>query len=307
MRVLDTPWTQWRLDEPVALTIGVYDGMHRGHLAVIDQLAAAADGLPLAVFTFRGHPLQLSAPDHAPRLITTYEQKLELLEAAGLDICAVPAFDMKLRTQDPEDFVRAVIADRLRARLVVVGSDFRFGYERAGDVDLLARLGSELGYELIVVELIGGAAPLSSSSVRKLLDAGDVEGAADVLGRRFQLRAPVVPGDGRGKEIGIPTANLDLAERQVVPRRGVYAAVAHLSTGSSHPAVVNIGVRPTFGGTEEVVEAHLLDFDGDLYGQKLSIDFVTRLRAERRFDDAEQLVAQIRDDILAGRGALSEQ
>lgn len=304
MRVLDTPWSQWRIDEPVALTLGVYDGVHCGHRAVIDTLAQAADGLPLAVFTFRGHPLELSAPDHAPQLLTTYEQKLEQLEAAGIDICAVPAFDMQLRTQSPTDFAAHIMVDRLSAQKVVVGSDFRFGYERAGDVDLLARIGPELGFDLVVVDLVGETVPYSSSAIRKALDGGEVERAAAMLGRPFQLRAEVVPGDGRGRTIGIPTANLAVSSRQAVPRRGVYAATVPMD-GGRQPAVVNIGIRPTFGGETEVVEVHLLEYDADLYGKQLSVDFVGRIRAEQRFDGAEALIEQIHRDITQARSMLA--
>ena len=304
MRVLDTPWSQWRLETPVALTLGVYDGVHRGHQAVIKSLAAHADGLPLAVFTFRGHPLELSAPDHAPQLLTTYEQKLEQLAKAGVDICAVPAFDMQLRTQNPSDFTAQIIVGRLAAKLVVVGSDFRFGYERAGDVDLLARLAPEMGFELVVVDLVGEGVPYSSSAIRKSLDAGEVDSAAVMLGRPFQLRAEVVPGDGRGRTIGIPTANLAVSPRQATPRRGVYAARVPLD-GEVHDAVVNIGIRPTFGGETEVVEVHLLDHRADLYGVNLSIDFVKRIRAEQRFDGAPALIEQIHRDIAEARELLA--
>lgn len=305
MKVFEGDHDTWTVEGPTALTIGVYDGIHIGHQAVIRRLAERADGLPVAILTFDGHPLAVSAPDHAPQLITSRDQKLSLLESLGVDIVAMLRFSMALRKMAPEQFVEEFIVGLMHARKVVVGRDFRFGFERAGDVDLLERLAAEHGYDVEAVELLGGDVPVSSTAVRQLLDAGDVEGASRLLGRPFELRGIVAHGDGRGHSIGYPTANLAIPPAQVHPRQGVYAGrVARVGSDEFRPCVVNVGVRPTFGGKREVVEIHVLDYDEDLYGVELALRFVARIRGERRFTSPDELVEQIGRDVEHSRGLL---
>ena len=199
------------------------------------------------------------------------------------------------------DFVRRLVVGALRAEVVVVGQDFRFGHNREGDVALLDELGPMHGYTVEAIPLEGGDHPISSTDIRRHLVAGDLETASRLLGRFYEVEGEVVAGDGRGKSIGVPTANLDLQSRQLVPRHGVYAVMAKVR-GAWLPAVANLGVRPTFGGEQEVVEVHLLSFSDDLYGEVVAVQFRSRIRDERKFDGVEELVAQIRTDI----GAASE-
>lgn len=306
MKVLEGDYRSWTVAAPAtALTIGVYDGIHLGHQAVLAELQTRAAGRPVAVVTFEGHPLTLSAPEHAPLLITSRELKLEILESCGVDYVGFLRFDADLRTMAPEVFVERILVGTFHAGLIVVGGDFRFGYERAGDVDLLARLGPRYGFEVDTLDLIGAGAPFSSTAVRQVLQVGDVVTAAKLLGRPFALQGTVVAGDGRGHTLGFPTANIGLAPAQLLPRHGVYAAMVTTIHGR-HPGVVNVGVRPTFGGHREVVEVHVIDLDADLYRTEVSIDFCERLRDEERFDDVAQIIAQIERDVAAARAVLCE-
>lgn len=292
----------------VAVSVGVFDGVHLGHRQMLQTLfddAAALGDLPIGAITFDRHPLATIAPDRIPTLITTPEERLALFEEAGLDFAAVLTFDEAMRTLPAEGFVETVLANGLGARLVVVGDGFRFGLNAAGDVDELRRLGDHFGFAVRGVELLEtGAGPISSTLVRRAVSGGEVEPAAGLLGRRFARTGRVVAGDHRGSEIGFPTANLEIRPGLLVPGRGVYAVVAILD-GERHPAVVNIGIRPTFDGIREVVEAHLLDYSGDLYGSDLTLEFVDRLRGERRFDSVDELIEQIGRDIEQARGRLS--
>ncbi|NNC74587.1 MAG: bifunctional riboflavin kinase/FAD synthetase [Acidimicrobiia bacterium] len=291
-------------DPPAAgtsLTIGVYDGVHLGHAHVIGRAVDVAGDLVPAVLTFDRHPLASSAPDHAPRLLTRLDQKLEQLEALHVGVVGLLSFDDELRHLSAERFVTDIIVTALGAKRITVGRDFRFGYERAGDVDLLIRMGPDHGFIVEALDLVGEGAPFASTVVRKMLEAGDVAEAARMLGRPFELRGTVVHGDSRGRTIGIPTANLEVAREYAVPRRGVYVAEVTVA-GDVHHAVVNVGVRPTFGGGREVIEVHLLDFDADLYGDEIAVRFLSHVRDERRFDGVDELVTQIHLDIERAHG-----
>ncbi len=307
MRVLRGDYDGWVPPERgAAVAVGVFDGVHRGHQAVLAGLqerGAELGGLPATVLTFDRHPLEVIAPDRAPRLLTAPRRKLELLAELGVHAVAVLTFDERARGLTPEEFAADVLVGGLGASLVVVGADFRFGKDRSGDVDELRDLGLGLGYYVEEVALLGDGAPVSSTRIRAAVAAGDVEAAALDLGRLFELEGEVVEGDGRGGTVGFPTANLAIAPSLLLPGRGVYAAWAD-APDSTWPAVVNVGVRPTFGGEREVVEAHLLDFEGDLYGAPLRLRFVARLRDERRFSGIDELSAQIARDVEAGRAAL---
>ena len=293
------------------VTIGVYDGVHLGHHAVLRLVRELADARDLAAVcvTFDRHPAEVVRPESAPRLLTTPEQKLELLDATGyLDLAFVLRFD-EARSQEPaEDFVREVLVDAAHARLVVVGADFHFGRGRGGDVALLQRMGAELGFEVIGVglEAAAGGTIYSSTRIRELLAEGDVEAAAVLLGRAHEVRGHVVEGDRRGRELGFPTANVAVA-RCCLPADGIYAGTFRAADGVERMSALSLGRRPTFyeSADASLLEAHVLDFEGDLYGQAASVRFVRRLRGELKFDSVETLVAQIAQDVDEARRLLA--
>jgi riboflavin kinase/FMN adenylyltransferase len=285
-----------------ALALGTFDGVHLGHRRVIGSALerARARGLVAAVVTFDPHPLEVLRPDRPPRLLTTIERKIELVSALGLDeLVAIPFTEERSR-QSAEEFCDQVLVATLGARSVSVGANFHFGHGAAGDATLLR---SRPEFDTEVVELVAqDGESISSSRIRSLVDAGDVAGAALLLGAPYALAGRVVEGDRRGRELGMPTANLDVPEQQLLPAPGIYAATA---TGerieTELPAAVSIGVRPTFGGGALLVEAHLIGFEGDLYGTVLQLEFLERLRDEERFDSAEALVEQMRKDVADTR------
>lgn len=299
----------WSVDGPTAVAIGVFDGVHLGHRAVLTRLVerARASGLVAVALTFDPHPLEFLAPDRAPDVLTTVGDRAELMGECGIEVVGVLPF-LQIRDLAPVTFAVEVLANRLRAAVVAVGEDFRFGRGRVGDVDLLRRLGRERGFEVEGVDLIGEweGRKVSSSLVRQLVTAGDVETAAELLGRHHGLVGTVIHGDARGRLIGFPTANIHIPERMAVPGNGVYAGRAEVD-GSTWEAVINVGVRPTFAGADRTVEAHLLDFDRELYGRQLRVSFVTKLRDEQRFESVDALVAQIGRDVEAGRRRLAQE
>ena len=289
-----------------AVTIGTFDGLHIGHRALVTRtLEAARGGLGSTVLTWDRHPFSTLRPDRVPLLLSSQRRKIELIESAGVDVCAVLAFDRELSTWPPERFAAEVLATRLGARKVVVGDGWRFGHRAAGDVGLLRRLGEELNFEVDAVDLASaGGEVVSSTKVRAAVAAGDMDLAAGLLGRYFDIDGEVVQGDRRGTAIGYPTANLGVDPALVCPAMGVYAGKA-FARGAWHPAAINVGVNPTFGGdpttTPVQIEAYLLDFDGDLYGTELRVEFWRRLRDELRFDSVDELVAKIAEDVQATR------
>lgn len=292
-----------------AATVGNFDGVHRGHqalVAVAVEEARAGGGTSL-VLTFDPHPSRVLSPERAPAALMTVEQKAEVLAPLGVDRLAVLPFTWELSRKSPEEFARLVLHGAVGARVVVVGSNFRFGLNRAGDLEALKRLGAEMGFRVHGIEpLLHEGAPISSTRIREALARGAVEGAWEMLGRRYFVDGTVVPGAGRGKTLGIPTANLDPVN-ETLPGGGVYAGWCRLlRPAAAEPlrAVVNVGRRPTFGGGRITVEAHLLDFDGGLYGRSLRLEFERRLREERRFPAAEALREQILLDIAEARGIL---
>jgi riboflavin kinase/FMN adenylyltransferase len=294
------------------VTIGVYDGVHLGHHAVLRIVRELADVRDLAALciTFDRHPAEVVRPESAPKLLTTPEQKLELLDATGyLDLAFVLHFD-EARSQEPaEDFVREVLVDAGHARLVVVGADFHFGKGRGGDVALLQRMGAELGFEVLGVglEAAPGGTIYSSTRIRELLAAGDVEGAAALLGRPHEARGVVVEGDRRGRELGFPTANVAVPNRCCLPADGIYAGHFVGADGIERMTAISLGRRPTFyeSADASLLEAYVLDFDGDLYGQDVRVRFEHHLRGEQKFDSVDALVAQIERDVHATRRVLS--
>jgi riboflavin kinase/FMN adenylyltransferase len=285
-----------------ALALGTFDGVHLGHRQVIGSALERARerGLAATVVTFDPHPLEVLRPERPPRLLTTIERKIDLVAALGLDeLVAVPFTEERSR-QSAEEFCDEVLVATLGARAVSVGANFHFGHNAAGDADLLR---SRPEFDTDVVELVEHEGePVSSSRIRLLVDTGDVAGAARLLGAPYALAGTVKRGDGRGRELGIPTANLDVPEQQLLPAPGIYAATAAGAAIEGEPAAaVSIGVRPTFGGGELLVEAYLIGFEGDLYGQVLQLEFLERLRDEERFESAEALVEQMRKDVADAR------
>jgi riboflavin kinase / FMN adenylyltransferase len=289
-----------------AVTIGAYDGVHLGHRSLLRDLQerAAAAGLSTVVVTFDRHPAYVVRPESAPKQLTSLEQKLELLAECGIDRTVVVPFDKARADESAEDFVREVLVEELGARLVVVGEDFHFGHGRRGNVELLRRLGGEHGFDVVGVALTGdGAEAVSSTRIRALLSEGDVEVAAALLGRPHEVRGPVVRGDGRGgPELGFPTANVAVPDDIALPADAVYAGYYARPDGTVHRAAIGVGRRPTFyepGTSPVLVEAYLLHFDGDLYGEEARVSFAHRLRDDRRFDSVQDLVTQMRADVEA--------
>jgi riboflavin kinase / FMN adenylyltransferase len=298
-------------DRGAVVTIGVYDGVHLGHHAVLRLVRKLADAseLDAVCVTFDRHPAEVVRPESAPKLLTTTEQKLELLDAAGyLDRCFVLHFDEERSREPAEDFVREVLVSGAAARIVVVGADFHFGRGRGGSVALLEQMGAELGFEVVGLGLqaVPGGPIYSSTKIRELLQAGDVTGAAELLGRPHEVRGQVELGDRRGRELGFPTANLMVPARICLPADGIYAGTFVGRDGVERAAAISLGRRPTFYEHAEMslLEAYVLDFDGDLYGDEVKVRFVERLRGEERFDTVDALVEQMQRDVAATRRLL---
>jgi riboflavin kinase / FMN adenylyltransferase len=289
------------------LTIGVFDGVHRGHQEILTGLAASARqaGLPAAALTFHPHPAAVLGRGTGLRYLTLPEERAALLADLGMDLVITLPFTRELADLTAETFMSR-LRDRLGVSRLRVGYDFALGRDRKGDVPALTEIGRRLGYTVETVPAVtNGEQVVSSSLVRSRLAAGEVESAAAALGRPYALSGPVVRGDGRGRKIDIPTANLAVPPEKVVPANGVYACRAWLG-GESHPAVTNVGVRPTFTPEQvtPAVEAHILDFDAEIYSRELRLEFVARLRDEMKFPGVQALVEQIRADISRARDLL---
>ncbi len=289
--------------EGTVVTIGTFDGVHTGHRALMAATVAQAEatGALSTVLTWDRHPLATLRPEAAPPLLTSPARKVELISETGVDLLAVLPFDEDLARTPAERFVTGVLHEGLGARAVVVGRDWRFGHKAAGDIDLLRAMGDELGFAVEGLELARvGAVPASSTRVRQAVAAGDMRLATSLLGRPFDLDGPVLRGDRRGTKLGYPTANLRVDPALAHPPRGVYGGRAR-ALGRWHPAAINVGVNPTFGGdpssTPWRVEAHLLDFSGDLYDQVLKVEFHERLRDEEKFDSVDALLAKMAKDV----------
>ncbi|HEX2850781.1 MAG TPA: bifunctional riboflavin kinase/FAD synthetase [Acidimicrobiales bacterium] len=294
------------------ITIGVYDGVHLGHRALIERVRHMAAELDAAsaVVTFDRHPATVVRPDSAPKLLTGLDERLELLESTGVDYVVVVHFDDDRANESAEDFVHEVLVDCLRARAVVVGHDFHFGHGRRGNVPMLQAMGAEHGFDVLGINLVAdaqGQETISSTRVRSLLAAGRVAEAAALLGRPHEVRGVVQHGDKRGRELGFPTANLEVSGDLLLPADGIYAGWYERPDGSVHPAAISLGRRPTFYASagSSLLEAYLLDFEGDLYGEEARVRFVARLRGEERFDSVEALVAQMERDVAAARTLLA--
>lgn len=304
-------------DKRSVVTIGAYDGVHLGHRAVIAQVCARATqlGARSVVVTFDRHPASVVRPESAPKLLTDAQQKLELLASTGVDATLVVPFTAEQSSEDPTDFIQRVLVDALAVRGVIVGEDFHFGFKRAGNVPLLRELSSARDFEVLPLRLIARAdgvdEPVSSTAIRRALAGGDVKRAAEMLGRNHEVRGVVGPGDQRGRLIGFPTANVAVDASLCIPADGVYAArvgIEHQNgtVETIHDAAVNLGRRPTFHerADQSVLEAHLLDFSGDLYGRRLRVTFHEFLRGERKFSGVDELKAQLQLDIAHARTVL---
>ncbi len=285
--------------ERSAVALGVFDAVHWGHRAIFTKLldVAGKTGLTSKVLTFDKSPTELLAPERAPHYITTLEQRVELIAAIGVEEVIVVEFDRAFAELEPEEFLGGVLGRRLNAGAVIVGSNFRFGKGRTGDIRYLAARIGEIRSQLHVVpSVIVDGAPVSSTRVRSLVSAGSVEAASALLGRHFTLRGVVVQGRQVGRSIGFPTANIQCERRQQLPAKGVYI-VQCIVDGTRYDGLCNVGTNPTFGLDTLSVEVHLSAFEGNLYGKTLDVGFVRRLRSEMVFDSPDKLVEQIRQDL----------
>ncbi len=290
--------------EGTVVTVGTFDGVHRGHQAILSEIEARARarGLSSMLLTFDRHPLQVLRPDDAPRLLTTADEKKAILAQSGLDYVAFVSFTVEFSRYSPEQFVAEVLVRRLRAKELVIGHDHGFGRGRSGDVSVLRRLGKIHGFDVDVVSGVDvDGALVSSTRVREAIEQGRVEDAASGLGRPYSLRSTVVHGMGRGRDLGFPTANLTPPPSdKLLPAEGIYAVQASLGS-EIREGLLHLGPRPTFAGSPPSIELYLFDFDRDIYGDQVMVEFLHRLRGVQPFDSAAALVAQMREDVVAGR------
>jgi riboflavin kinase/FMN adenylyltransferase len=294
-------------DFPV-VTLGVFDGLHRGHQQILTTAFEVAAGRPVALVTFDPHPRAVLGPPKRHRLLSPIAERLQLLQRWPLAAVAILRFDREIAGWSYVDFVQTALLRGLGARHLVLGYNVTVGHAREGTGERLAALGTELGYELTLVAAVRVEGQVVSSTlIRHRLDAGDVEAAARFLGRPYDVSGTVVRGAGRGRALGIPTANLEVAGDKLLPANGVYAVAAEVG-GRVHAGALNIGVVPTFQDSgERSVEVHLLDFDGDLYGSRVRLELLRRLREERRFPSPAAFQAQLQLDLQAARGAFESR
>jgi len=292
--------------EPAAVTVGNFDGVHRGHQHVIERTRELSRGLPVIAVTFEPHPLAVVAPDHAPKRLATTERRVELLLAAGADEIRILDFTRAMAAWTPQEFVDRVLRDELSASLVAVGENFRFGHRASGDTAFLREAGRDAGFTVDALDLDGGAEPYSSTLVRAHVAAGLMRAAADVLGRPHEISGVVRKGDQRGRDLGYPTANVPVDEAYAVPPDGVYAGRVVRAGGERLPAAISVGTNPTFDGVERRVESYVLDrTDLDLYGESIRVEFVDRIRGMEKFDGIEPLIVQMADDVARTRTILA--
>ena len=292
--------------EPVVATIGNFDGVHLGHRKIIDSVVrgAAARSAPSLLITFEPHPLAVVAPTRRPKLLQTRRQKLETLQGTALDGVLILPFDREMASLEGAEFFGRYLGERLRFASIHVGRNFRFGHARGGDVRLLESVGAAQGFSVVSVPPVEvDGETVSSSAVRTAVEDGDVARAQRFLGRPFAVTGEVVRGAGRGRLLDFPTANVAV-ENEMIPRRGVYVTET-LALAFRYPSVTNVGVRPTFGGTTLSVESHLIDADEDLYGERVEVRFLARLRDEMTFEGPTQLADQIARDRAAATSYFS--
>ncbi|MEJ2539359.1 MAG: bifunctional riboflavin kinase/FAD synthetase [Gemmatimonadota bacterium] len=294
-------------DRGTVVTVGTFDGVHRGHWAVLKEIQARAraSGRRSVLVTFDPHPLRIVRPEHAPPLLTTPVEKTEILAESGLEYAVFLTFTPELASYEPRRFVEEILVRRLRVEELVIGYDHGFGKGRSGDADTLRGIGAELGFAVDVVGPVeAGEAPISSSRIRAWVADGEMGRARDGLGRPYALRGLVVRGDGRGRQLGFPTANLSgFPSEKLLPPAGIYAVMGITRRGIFKGAL-HLGPRPTFPGAPPSVELHLLDFEGDLYGEPVRVDFVKYLRPVVPFVSVQELVNQMRADVEEARQVL---
>ncbi len=284
---------------PSAVTVGVFDGVHRGHRHLVAALLEEArrENLATVAITFNPHPRTVLRPGETIAYLTSLEERVELLQSLGLDAVGVLAFTSELAQLEPREFL-GLLVDELDMRLLLVGPDFAFGRNRAGTFEVSSEIGEDLGFRVEVASMLDeGGEKVGSTAVRQALGRGDVSQVAHLLGRPFSLRGPVIEGEKRGRELGFPTANIAIGLDHALPAYGIYVSRAYVRE-TAYEACTSIGVRPTFEGDEKpTVEAFILDFDGDVYGEELRIELLERLRGEERFESADELVVQMHKDI----------
>ncbi|MFF8645533.1 bifunctional riboflavin kinase/FAD synthetase [Streptomyces sp. NPDC015345] len=293
------------------VTIGSYDGVHRGHQLIIGRAVERARrlGVPAVVVTFDPHPSEVVRPGSHPPLLAPHHRRAELMADLGVDAVLILPFTTEFSKLSPADFVVKVLVDKLHARVVVEGPNFRFGHRAAGNVDLLAELGRTYDYEVDVIDLYvtgeaGGGRPFSSTLTRSLVAEGDMTGAAEILGRPHRVEGVVVRGAQRGRELGFPTANVETLPHTAIPADGVYAGWLHVE-GEAMPAAISVGTNPQFDGTERTVEAYAIDRVGlDLYGLHVAVDFLAFVRGQAKFDSIEALLVAIADDVKRCRALI---
>lgn len=289
------------------VTVGTFDGVHQGHRAVLTEISrrAAASGGRAVLLTFHPHPLRIVRPEIAPRLLTTPTEKKEILAESGLDWAVFLRFNRALSRLTPEDFVRKVLVGRLRVSELVIGYDHGFGRGRSGDAETLRTIGRQLGFEVDVVPPVEvGSGPISSTRIRRAIAAGDMTSAGWGLGRPYSFRGVVVRGEGRGASLGFPTANLQVGDRaKLLPPAGIYA-VRGVRRSGTWDGALHLGPRPTFRGSPPSVELHLMDFEGDLYGEEIRVDLIERLRDIEPFPGVDALVRQMHEDVRIAKRRL---
>jgi len=291
-------------DRGTVATVGTFDGVHRGHWTVLGEIRrrAEATGRRSVLVTFDPHPLRIIRPEHAPLLLTTPVEKKEILAESGLEYAVFVTFTEALSRYSPRRFVEEILLDRIGVEELVIGYDHGFGRDRAGGAEALEVMGRELGFTVDVVAPVStDGEAISSSRIRALLRDGKVREAGRCLGRPYSIRGVVVRGEGRGRSLGFPTANLRVSERdKLIPPQGIYAVKGVLRSGS-YAGALHLGPRPTFKGSPPTIELHLIDFDGDIYGEEVRVDFVEHLRPIEPFTNVASLVEQIRADVDAAR------
>lgn len=310
MLVLDSPPAG---SPPSAVAVGVFDGVHVGHQQILGRVVerAAGEGLCPTVVTFDTHPAFTLRPQNAPLLLTDLRQKLDLFDALGFERAVVLPFGDRLAATSAEDFISEVLVDGLQAKLVVAGVDFHFGSNREGSTGTLRVAGARWGFDVEAVDLYrfpNAPEPVSSTAIRRALAGSRVADVAQMLGRPYAIRGVVIKGDRRGVTIGFPTANIPVATDRAWPADGVYAGLFYDSDATRYGCAINIGRRPTFFEHAEhsILEAHLLDFDGDLYGHEVQVEFLRFLRSERRFSGIDALAAQLKKDVENARRIVAE-
>ena len=295
-------------DRGTVATVGTFDGVHLGHWRVLEEIRerAEASGRRSVLVTFDPHPLRVVRPDDAPPLLTTPLEKKEILAESGLDFAVFIRFTEALSRYEPRRFVEEILVDRIGVEELVIGYDHGFGRDRTGDAATIRDIGEDLGFSVDVVDAVEVEnQTISSSRIRRAIQELRVKEARACLGRPYSLSAVVVRGEGRGRGLGFPTANLQVGDRdKLIPPTGVYAVRGILRDGRSHPGALHIGPRPTFQGSPPTVELHLIGFEGDLYGEAVKVEFVDHLRGVHPFDSVEALVTQLRKDVDAAARAV---